>query len=462
MEKAGHTLKRVMETMVRYGMTDPGETVITAVSGGPDSVCLLHILNELAAQLEISLVAAHYNHGLRKAEDEFETRLTREMAETMGIPFETEKSPFLRNAGASIEEKARDARYAFLERVREKYRAGKIAMGHHMNDQAETVLMRLLRGSGPSGLSGIPPVRNKKIIRPLLGIKRDEIMNYIATHKLPYAVDSSNADTRYLRNSVRLELLPLLQDYQPRIIEHLDRLSGILRGEDDFLEKQAATWVEKEAEKDANGDITVPVSSMKRLHASFRNRVIRRLLKNRVNNLRRIDSSHIQSVSGLVRSRKPQAVLRLPGGITVSKIYNRIVFSLGLKQPVEAYEYTVHGPGTIYLEAIDRTMRFEEMDGGMSVGPGNPETTACLDADKLRYPLIIRNFRPGDKFVPLGMKGHRKIKDFFIDLKIPSGTRAITPLVTGQDRILWVAGYRIDDRYKVTGKTIKILKITIV
>ncbi|MEJ2068730.1 MAG: tRNA lysidine(34) synthetase TilS, partial [Deltaproteobacteria bacterium] len=166
-------------------------------------------------------------------------------------------------------------------------------------------------------------------------------------------------------------------------------------------------------------------------------------------------------VSGLIRSKNPQAVLSLPKGLTVRKVYDRLIFSLGKGQSIANFSYRAPGPGTIYLEALDRTLRFEEIEGGMDLLEGDDENTACLDADRVQYPLIIRNFRPGDRFVPLGMKGHRKIKDLFIDLKVPSETRALTPLLTSRDNIVWVCGYRVDDRYKVTDDTKKVLKVII-
>ncbi|MDP6180938.1 MAG: tRNA lysidine(34) synthetase TilS, partial [Desulfatiglandales bacterium] len=237
------TIKKVKETLSRYGMIDPGDLVIVAVSGGPDSVCLLDILHELKAELAVRLVVAHYNHGLRGGEDESETRFVRHLASAMNFPFETENASFfIEGKTASLEERARNARYEFLERLKGKLHAQKIAMGHHLNDQAETVLMRLLRGSGPSGLAGIPPKRDDTIIRPLIELKREEIDSYVKRRELSYRVDRSNFDTRYLRNKIRLELLPLLLEYQPQFVEHLGQLAVILREDDKYLETEAEKW----------------------------------------------------------------------------------------------------------------------------------------------------------------------------------------------------------------------------
>ncbi|MFC1866873.1 tRNA lysidine(34) synthetase TilS [Thermodesulfobacteriota bacterium] len=462
MDRVKNIVKKVRETISRYKMTDHGDIVIVAVSGGPDSVSLLDILNNLSDELGLKLVVAHYNHGLREAEDESETRLVQGIAESMGLTFETEKASLLRDGDASMEEKARVARYAFLERVSERFNAQKVAMGHNLNDQAETVLMRILRGSGPSGMAGIPPVRDKEIIRPLIEIKREEIMDYLTARGLSYAVDSSNIDTRYLRNRIRLELLPLMLDYQPQLIEHLGRLSVILREEDDFMELQAADWVEREAEQDCDGPILIPVSSFKELHGPLRNRVARHLLKKVGKNLRRIENDHIQSVSGLADNPKPQAMIDLPNGIILKKVYDRLIFSSGPEHGTQEFSFAIKGPGSSFMEHLGRTITLEEIDSERAPDSvGGSDSTVCLDADRIRYPLIVRNFRPGDRFVPLGMKGHKKVKDFFIDLKIPSYIRASTPILTCLDTPVWICGYRIDDRFKVTPGTKKILKITI-
>ena len=455
------TMKKIRGTISRYEMINPGDLLVVAVSGGPDSVCLLDILHELMDTLKIKLVVAHYNHGLRQGEDEFETRFVHDLATSMNLPFQTEKSSLsMEGSTASLEEKARNVRYEFLEKVRDRYHAQKIAVGHNLNDQAETVLMRLLRGSGPPGLSGIPPCRDNTIIRPLIETKREEIESYLKARGLSYATDSSNYETRYLRNKIRLELMPLLMEYQPRLIEHLGQLAFILRGENKYLELQAEDWVARMAELTPNGDIFIPVSSFITLPQPVRNRVTRRLLK-RKKSLRRIDQGHIQSVYKLARGKKPQGMLNLPNGLTVKKIYDRLAFTEGIERKSNDFHYLLDGPGTFYLERIDRSISLVEMNGESNLSLGNHRWTSYLDADKLQYPLVIRNFRPGDRFVPLGMTGHKKIKDFFMDLKIPSDMRALTPILLSENTPVWICGQRIDERFRVTHVTKRILKVVI-
>lgn len=453
--------KRVSETIARYRMTEQGDLLVVAVSGGPDSMCLLDTLNQLSDDLGIRLVVAHYDHGLREMEDEEETRLVREIAASLDLPFETEKADCLDKDESSVEERARDARYGFLERVLKRHQAQKIATGHNLDDQAETVLMRLLRGSGPPGLAGIPPVRENRIIRPLVEIRREDIVSYLKVRGLPYAIDSSNTDTRYLRNRIRLELLPLMQEYQPQLVEHLGRLSVILRGEDSYMEEQAAGWIGRRAEELMDGDVAVPLKAFASLPCPLRNRIARQLVRKVGNGLRRIDNDHIRAIESLVNSSSPHAGIDLPDGLSVRRVYERMLFSSGNEQGAGEFSYLLEGPGTLLMEDINRSVLAEVLDAFSDMNMNVSRWTAFLDAAKIQYPLVIRNFRPGDRFIPLGMKGHKKIKDFFIDLKVPSEKRSSIPIIISQDLPVWICGYRLDERFKVTSRTEKILKITI-
>ncbi len=456
------TITKVQETISRYGMLDPGDLCIVGVSGGPDSVCLLHVLHELSEALEIRLVVAHLDHGLREKEDEAETRFVRRLASSMALAFETEKASLLgEGITSSIEERARNARYAFFGRLKDKLGAQKIAVGHNLNDQAETVLMRLLRGSGPPGLTGIPPIRENTIIRPLIEVKREEIESFLKARDLSYVMDSSNLETDYLRNRIRLELLPQLLEYQPRLVEHLGQLSRIMGNENNYLEAQAEEWVAREGEQNSAGDILIPAPRFVELPEPIRNRVTRHLLRKMCDDLRSIDLGHIESVYELAKGMKPQASLNLPNGLSVKRIYDKLAFIAGDTDKAVAFLYHLDGVGTYYLEEINRSITLEEIDRDEDFNPQSLEWTAFLDADKLQYPLILRNFRPGDRFIPLGMAGHKKIKDFFIDLKIPSEMRVLTPILVNQDTPVWVCGHRLDDRFKVTSETRRILKVAI-
>jgi len=292
-------------------------------------------------------------------------------------------------------------------------------------------------------------------------MKRDQIESYLKDRELTYVSDSSNLETRYLRNKIRLELLPLLLEYQPKLIEHLGQLSAIMRGEDEYLDSIVDNWVKKEAKRTSGDEIFVPVASFVKLPRPLRNRVTRHLLMKIGKSLRRIDQGHIQSVYHLAMGKNPNAMINLPNGLKIKKRYDRLIFISGPEPKTRDFWYSFEGPGTFFLEQISRSISLLEIEGGVDVKMEDSPWVAYFDADKLLYPLILRNFRPGDRFIPLGMNGHKKIKDFFIDLKVPSEMRPLIPILVNQDTPMWVCGYRIDERFKVTPETKKILKVTI-
>ena len=454
------TINKIKNTISRYNMISQGDTIIAAVSGGPDSVCLLNVLSHLSEEFQLKLVVAHYNHGLRESEDESETILVEKHANSKSLSFETEKNHSLKDRLSSVEENARDARYKFLEKIVKKYNAQKIAMGHTLNDQAETVIMRLLRGSGASGLAGIPPVRDSRIIRPLIEMNRKDIISYLEYNKLPYAVDSSNSNFRFLRNRIRAELLPLMQDYQPRLIQHLGQLSDMIREEDSFIESLAEDWTNKKI-LETDKDLIIPLAAFTMLQAPLKNRVLRCALKRVKKNLRRISHNHIVSISNLADSKKSQTSIDLPDNIRVRKVYDKLIITASDKASPMNFKIEIDGPGTFQIEALGRSVRIEEKTGSRDIISEISNKKAFLDADKINYPLHIRNIRPGDRFIPLGMKGAKKVKDFFIDCKVSSETRAVTPILLSGDIPVWVCGFRIDERFKITQMTRNILKITI-
>jgi tRNA(Ile)-lysidine synthase len=441
-------------------MISGGDCVIVAVSGGPDSVCLLHILHELKDELHIHLVVAHFDHGLRPAEDDSETAFVRGLSVSLKLPFETAKGHLLeKKTRGSREEVARNARYAFLERVWKKHKAQKIALGHNLNDQAETILMRLLRGSGPSGLTGMPPVRDGSIIRPLIGIERPEIENYLKAKKIASVSDSSNLKTDYLRNKIRLELMPLLEQQQPQLAHLLAQTAEILRDEDDYLERIAGDWFNRNAEQTPHHVFKIPITSFLSLPVALRRRVIRNVIGMVKKDLRRISWDHIEAIQRLARAEKPQADLNLPGELMVKRTYDQLIFAISVKKKPRPFHYTLNGPGTYDLKEIGRRLSVEEIKHRKGLRLRGSAWAAFIDAEKLRFPLTLRPFIAGDRFIPFGMKGHKKLKDFFVDLKVPLEQRYSTPILCCENTLVWVCGFRIADRFKVTHETRKVMKL---
>lgn len=462
MYSPSRTLQKVNATLSRYSMIQPGDLVVAAVSGGPDSVCLVHILHKLEDAFDFHLIVAHFDHGLRPAEDDAETHFVSTLADSMKIPFETAKGRLLgKRTSGSQEEASRNARYAFLEKVRKSHKAGKIALGHNLNDQAETVVMRLLRGSGPSGLAGIPPCRNGFIIRPLIEIERTEIEQYLKAENLASITDSSNLATDYLRNRIRLEVMPLLAKHQPRLAHLLGQTAEILRDEHSYLERIAGAWLKKEATHNSDGSCELSLPSFLHLPLALRRRAARQLIGRVKKDLRRITWDHVEAIRKLAESEKPQAVLSLPGRIKVRRTYDRLSFHEEPKKGREPFSYELNGPGPYRIKEIDRTLSMEEMKRTKALSLRGAKWTAFVDGEKLRFPFILRTVRPGDRFIPFGMKGHKKLKDFFVDLKVPLEQRSSTPILFCEDTPVWVCGFRIDDRFKVTPDTKRVLKLTL-
>jgi tRNA(Ile)-lysidine synthase len=457
---SNQTIQKVRQTIARHQMISDGDCVIVAVSGGPDSACLLHLLHELKDELHIHLVVAHFDHGLRPAEDASETAFVHELADSLHLPFETIKGRLLeKKTRGSREEAARNARYAFLEKVRKKHKAQKIALGHNLNDQAETVLMRLLRGSGPSGLTGIPPCRDGSIIRPLIEVQRTEIENYLKARNLASVTDSSNLKTDYFRNKIRLQLMPLLEEQQPQIAPLLSQTAEMLRDEDHYLKIEAATWLAINMDMPSKPSIKIPITSFLNLPVVLERRVIRLAINGVKKDLRRITWDHVEAIRRLAQAEKPQATLNLPGRLTVKRTYDHLIFSPSVKPKSQPFHYTLESPGTYDLKEIGRRLHIEEITKRKGLRLCGAKGTVFLDAEKLRFPLTLRTFKAGDRFIPFGMKGHKKLKDFFVDLKVPLEQRYSTPLLCCEDTLVWVCGFRTDDRFKVMPETKRILKI---
>lgn len=462
---ARQTLARVRETISRWEMIRQNDRVIVAVSGGADSICLLHLLHSLGDFFSIHLVVAHYEHGLRPMEDPAETGFVQQLATSLGLPFESEKGSLSIGRADSIEERARNARYDFLERMREKHKAQRIALGHTLNDQAETVLMRLLRGSGSAGLGGIPPVRGSTpargstVIRPLIETDRAEIEAYLHSQGLTWKTDSSNLQPIYLRNRIRLELIPLLENYQPRLVKRLGQTAAILRDEDDCLEKIADSWLTAKAEMKPEGSFRISIPSLLELPVALRRRVTRQLIGKVKKDLRRISSDHLESAEKLMRGERPQGSLSLPNRVKIKRVYDHLIFSTETTRETDPFLYNLDGPGDHQLEEIGRLVSISEMPNPRDLPLEESPWIAFLDAEKVHYPLTVRSFSPGDRFVPLGMTGHKKLKDFFVDLKIPRDQRYSTPILCCGSSPVWICGFRIDDRFKVTPETKRVIKV---
>lgn len=456
------TEELVLSTIREHEMISSGDRVIVAVSGGPDSVCLLEILLRLREILEVSLIVAHLDHGLRPGEDERETEFVETLARRLGLLCACERASQLANAhGTSLEERARDLRYRFFERVLSAHHAQRVALGHNKNDQAETVFINILRGAGSAGLSGMPPVRENRYIRPLIHTTREEVLAYVREKGLPYMMDSSNLEKKYLRNRIRLELMPSLLTYQPRLIERLDDLAFLCREENRYMEQEAEICLHKMIIPSSEHAFDLTLDALNGLPSPLQYRVIRGAIRRVKGNLRRVDLGHIRAIIELAKNRKPQAGINLPDHVVVKKIYDKLRFSCAEVMPTADFSYPIEGTGSVHLEEINLAITCEEINREDFTGRSRSDWQCFLDLEALRWPLMVRNFRAGDKFMPLGLNGFKKLKEVFIEKKIPREERRRIPILESSGDIVWVAGIRIDHRYRVKGGTRRILRCKI-
>ncbi len=460
-------LKQVQRTIDRYSLLEEGDRLVVGVSGGVDSMVLLHLLNACRKTFHLSLIVAHVNHGLRPEESQKEAELVQKESERLGLPFEYGQfnvKEFQRLGGLSPQDAARRMRFHFLFDLLWKHRAQKAALGHNADDQVETILLRLIRGSGVQGLKGILPIREERVIRPLLETWREEIESFAAAEKIPFLVDSSNLKKDYLRNRIRLSLIPLIErDYQPNLKEVLFRTSTILREENDFLERSAEEAFEKIIREERE-TLSFKFSEYRSLHQAIQWRVAKKIL-GKVYDWQVVmeeeEWSDVQKIYQKLRSSFPSFVLELTHGVWIEKRYDFVTVGKGEKKVIPPFGVELIFKGRTFIEEIGKEVIIEETDVDEFRRTGGSFDAAFVDLENLQFPLRMRNFRPGDRFCPLGMNGSQKLKDFFIDHKIPKFARPEIPLLISGEMVAWIVGYRIDERVKITEKTNRILKLKV-
>ncbi|WP_419662550.1 tRNA lysidine(34) synthetase TilS [Desulfosarcina variabilis] len=467
-------LAEVKRALVAYHMLIPGDRVLVGVSGGPDSMVLLDLLYRLASDFKISLGVAHLNHGLRGACAAHDARIARQAATRLGLPFYMVRADVARvrqGLKLSLEEAARRVRYAFFKKIMRDANFSKLALGHHLDDNAEQVLMAILRGSGPLGLAGIAPLRQNRILRPLIQVRRSQIEAYAEKNDIPWATDASNQDLRLMRNRIRHHLLPLISSaYNPRIQRQLSQLADVMRTEEEWIDGLITPAYTDAIVGHKEGSLIFNTNALKRMHPALLRRLIRRALFDVCGTLRRISFAHIQDVQWLIWKGTDGKSVHLPRGIRVCinqnqlqisrvKDYRRPVDRQNLADPVgKQIDVPLFLPCTIQFDPMGIGMTFfacgpDQVPPWQKIGPHQ----AFFDMDRLRLPLTLRSKRPGDRFIPLGGKGSQKVKKYFIDHHISRKDRVDTPILSDQRQPVWLVGHRIDDRVKVTSATSKIL-----
>ncbi len=456
--------EKVLKTIKKYSMLEPGDRVLVALSGGPDSVALLHLLKDLRSHLGISLVAAHLNHGLRSEESDEDANFSKKLAKSLGIPIIVKKADvqhFKSRHRLSLEMAARELRYHFLNETARTHGADTIATGHTANDQAEEVLLNLVRGAGPTGLAGIPPVRDNLYIRPLIRCYRDELIAYLNERNIPFRLDSSNENLAFLRNRIRHEIIPLLEKINPQIIRTLSKTAEIIREEEVFLDNYAERILEEISSFDSKAKaFSIRIAEMFRHHVAVQRRLVRLCIKKLVKRVWGVGFDRIEEILEMCSATEWHAAIELHGNLVAEKSGKFLVIRIKHDENEIRFDITLPSTGTYRIERPHSATVSLDYLPARSIDYRNlGRLEAVMDASKVIFPLRITSFQPGDRFIPFGFGHTKKLQDFFVDEKIPRYMRTRIPILRDKEKIIWIVGYRLDDRVKVTPHTKRVLYV---
>ncbi len=461
-------LDKVFETITRQKLVEKGDTVLVAVSGGPDSVCLLHALHVLAEKLEIKLAAVHINHMLRGEESEGDENYTRELCVRLEVDLycrSVDIRQLSQKEGLSLEEAGREARYKEFELLADRTGAAVIAVAHNKNDQAETILMNIIRGTGLQGLAGMEH-RRGRIIRPLLDISRHEIENYCRENELNPRTDSSNLKGDFTRNRIRLELIPgINRSFGGDITESLHRMASLVRCDNSYLETEARKACEVCVDEQGKAYVFLKLDQLKALHPAICGRVLRMAVGRVKGNIKGIAVKHIDDITELIFRSRTGSSIMLPGGIRAEISYSRLKIHINNESGKKIrFNQPVIIPGSNHVEELGATMEASLENIPVQVDKydriGYNSLVQFFDYDRLKQGINIRNRREGDVFSPLKSNGSRKLKEYFIDIKMPREKREEIPLIALDNEIVWVVGNKISDKFKVTENTKRVLKLS--
>ncbi|MBT4512184.1 MAG: tRNA lysidine(34) synthetase TilS [Chloroflexi bacterium] len=460
---------RVERFITEHSLIGKRDLLLVGVSGGVDSVCLLHILITLKDRLKIDLHVAHLNHQLRNVESDADAEYVFRLARRLGIDATIDRRDVQEYQAlnrCSLEEAAREVRYAFFSEVAESIGTRTVAVAHTANDQAETILMHLIRGTGLSGLRGMrtlsrwnmPETKPLTIIRPLLEISRHETESYCTAHALDPRYDSSNLSLQFLRNRVRAEIMPQLLEYNPNVVESLSRTARIIADDISYLDDETARISESVIEEIPHG-LAIDNKAFSAVPPAIKRHLLRSSLRNLLGSLRDIESIHIENVIDIL-DQPAGKELSLPYGLTFFGDYEKSIISRGENPlsllPIIEEGHSLNIPGQTAFTGWQ--VKAEIIEGNAGIATEN-DFTAHLDLDAVGTDLTVRGRKDGDRFQPLGMSDTKKLQDFMVDSKIPRAWRDRVPLVCEGEQIIWVVGWRIDHRVRVTDATRRILRL---
>lgn len=457
-----------MATIDKYNLIEKDDNIVLGLSGGPDSMALLYVLLAFKKKIDFNLLIAHINHGVRGAEALKDEMFVKDISYSLDLPFFSTRVDMValaKKEGISAEEAGRKLRYGFFREILKSKGTGKIAVAHNKKDQAETLLMRIMRGTGIDGLKGME-FQTDDIIRPILDVDRWEIEKYIEDENIDTVLDKTNLETIYTRNKVRLELIPYIEEnFNPNIIDTLFRLSENASLDSKFLEEYSAKRYTSSLKSKSESSIVFKYDKFKREDEAIKRRIIRKAILDLRNTLQGIEEIHISSVVDLFDKRETGKRIDLPGDMLARVSYSDLIVEKvqdrdsGVDARL-ASEYLLKlGKNVledwnleIYLELVEK----KDIDFKKT-----SRNIRYFDYNKIVGDMLIRKRTCGDRFNPFGMKGSKKLKDYFIDEKIPRQVRDKTPLFVDEKNIIWVIGYRTSEIYRITRETSRFLKVEI-
>ncbi|MEQ2129757.1 tRNA lysidine(34) synthetase TilS [Caldanaerobacter subterraneus KAk] len=452
-------IEKVLRTIEKYNMIEKDDKIVMGISGGPDSLCMLDVLFNLKGKFNLKLYVVHVNHMIRGEDAKKDAEFVEKLCKDLDLPFFLfeENVPYLaKKMGLSEEQAGRYVRYKAFEETLKRVGGNKIAVAHNKNDVAETVLLNILRGTGLRGLIGIKPV-NGNIIRPLIEIERREIEKYLKDKNLHPRIDHTNYEDLYTRNKIRLKVIPHIEEvFKIDLVENLSRMAAILLEEDDYLEAKCEEVFNQICE--INGEeIKVDVDALKSQHTAIKRRLVRRMyfyVKGETNGL---EYGHVEDVLNLL-DKPTSSKIDLPFEIEALKMYNNLVIRKKKAKEKVKFKEVLKIPGVTTIEGIGKFKAYV-VDISQVDDFNKGEYIKFFDYDKIKGEIVVKSREDGDRFSPLGMRGTKKLKEFFIDEKIPREERDYIPLVAIGKEIVWVVGYRMSEKFKVDKNTLKVLVI---
>ena len=459
----------VKDFLIKQNLVKPGEKLAAAVSGGPDSVAMLFCLNNLKKDIGFELFVFHINHMLRGKESDRDELFVKNLTESLGLPFyfaKADVAEYQKKHKCSVQVAAREMRYFHLNQLADHYFISKIATGHTAGDQAETVLMRVLKGSGLKGISGISPIRDNKYIRPMLEVTREEIEQFLKQNKVKFVMDSTNLKNNYLRNQVRNKLIPFLkEEFNPSIIDALCRSSQIFRTDDNFVSEVAHNELNKLLLKNHDTILILNSTHFQTLHEALKRRIILEAIYQFSGSGRQVSQNIIESILHVIGSKVSGKSLSVFNNLIFKYQYNQIIFEIQKKNIggnlIKQKKLLI--PGKTIIEEIGKEV-VSTIITKKEVPKNLKKTasfTAFIDCNVSGKELFVRSRQKGDKFCPLGIKGHKKIKDYFIDKKVPREERDFIPLIMNKESIFWIIGYQISELARLKEDTKDVLKLEI-